>query len=381
MRSMKWILCSLVAGAAACGGGKSDPGTPVTGAESVCAGTPVACGLMSAAQCLSATGCAPGACTGAAASCEGITTTTECLLQQGCTPNGSGGACAGAALSCLAFSTDPECRGQKGCSWQEGCSGRAAACGSLNTKACLAQPGCHIDTSSATDGGAAADGGAPTPGNCEDAGVPIQLMIDDMEDQTSGISSSEAYGGWYVFDDETVGGHLSPAPSTPFTMAPIPGGRCASEYAMRLSGTGFTQWGAGMGFDFGYGGPAVNGQVVKIPVDARVYSGVRFWARVGQATSTRAGFSIAAGSCPPADAGDDAGAARAPSDCALTYAKNLVLTTDWVRYDFGFDQLLSNPDRLSIPRDQIYSMGFTVPGGVTFDLWIDDISWIPAEPR
>jgi hypothetical protein len=216
-------------------------------------------------------------------------------------------------------------------------------------------------------------------GNCEDAGVPTQIVIDDMEDQTQGISGSDAYGGWYVFDDETTDGHMTPAPNTPFTMEPIPGGRCASEYAMRLSGTGFSQWGAGMGFDFGYGG-AVNGHVTKIPVDARVYSGVRFWARVGQATTTQASFSILAGTCPPADGGDDASATRDPSDCALTYPKKLVLTTDWVRYDIGFDELLSNPDRLPIPRDQIYSMGFTVPATTTFDLWIDDISWIPAPP-
>jgi hypothetical protein len=31
-------------------------------------------------------------------------------------------------------------------------------------------------------------------------------------------------------------------------------------------------------------------------------------------------------------------------------------------------------------RDQIYSVGFLVPVGATFDVWIDDISWIPAEP-
>ena len=88
--------------------------------------------------------------------------------------------------------------------------------------------------------------------------MPAQLVIDDMEDQTQGISGSDSYGGWYVYDDETVGAHMTPPPSTPFTMEPIPGGRCASEYAMRLSGTGFSDWGAGMGFDFGYGSSTVN---------------------------------------------------------------------------------------------------------------------------
>jgi hypothetical protein len=252
-------------------------------------------------------------------------------------------------------------------------------CESLNATACAAQPGCHV--AAASDGGSAPESGVPPASDCADAGVPAQLVIDDMEDQTSGISSSTAYGGWYVYDDQTTGAHMTPSPGAPFTMEPIPGGRCASEYAMRLSGTGFSQWGAGMGFDFGYGATTIGGAVVKIPVDARAYAGVRFWARVGQATTTHASFSIAAGSCPPPGAGDDAGAdgaTSAPSDCTLPYGKDLTLTTDWVRVDIPFDQLLSNPGRLPIPRDQIYSFEFTVPPSVTFDLWIDDITWIPG---
>jgi hypothetical protein len=379
----KWILCSLVAGAsaAACGDGKGGSGT---NAETACVGTPVACGLLSASTCALAAGCATGACNGTVASCAGFTTDTECLLQQGCAPNGSS-ACGGIALACPALSTDSECRAQRGCSWQAGCSGHAAACEALNATACVAQPGCHLGTSSATDGGTAPDTSAPPPRDCEDAGVPTQLLIDDMEDQTPGIVSSVAYGTWYVYNDQTVGGHMTPAPGMPFTMEPIPGGRCASEYAMRMSGTGLSQWGAGMGFDFGYGGTNASGQVLRIPVDARAYAGVRLWARVGQATTTRATFSISAGTCPPpdggpggGDAGDDGSATRAPSDCTLGYAKSLVLTTDWVRYDLAFDEFLSNPGRLSIPRDQIYSFQFLVAPSTTFDLWIDDISWLPA---
>jgi hypothetical protein len=331
------------------------------------------------------------------ASCAGFTTETECLLQQGCAPNGSS-ACGGVALSCPALSTDSECRAQRGCAWQEGCSGRAAACEALNATACAAQPGCHLGTTSTTDGGTSPDTSSPPARNCEDAGVPTQLLIDDMEDQTPDIVGSVAYGSWYVYNDQTVGSHVTPAAGVPFTMEPIPGGRCASEYAMRMSGTGLSQWGAGMGFDFGYGDTNASGQVVRIPVDARAYAGVRLWARVGQATTTRATFSISAGTCPPPDAspsggadagqdggqdggddgGDDGSAPRAPSDCELGYAKSLVLTTEWARYDLTFDQFLSNPGRLGIPRDQIYSFQFLVPPSTTFDLWIDDISWLPA---
>jgi hypothetical protein len=379
----KWIPGVVVAIAigAACGDGRSKSGSPTT-AELSCAGTPTACGLLSASQCTSAPGCAPGACSGTATACDGFTSGTECLLQQGCTPNGNGGACSGAARACLAFSVDSECRGQRGCAWQPGCSGRAATCASLNASSCLSQPGCHLaaaSTDAATDG-ASQDGSSPGR-NCEDAGVPVQFIVDDMEDQTQAILGSDAYGSWYVYGDDTIGAHMTPAPNTAFSMEPIPGGRCASEYAMRMSGTGFTTWGAGMGFDFGYGGTTDGGAVVKIPVDAHAYSGVRFWARVGEATTKNATFSILAGNCPVADGGADAGAVRAPSDCALSFQKPLTLTNDWVRYDITFDDLLSNPGRLPIARDQIYSFGFLVSAGMTFDLWIDDISWIPSAPE
>jgi hypothetical protein len=376
-RRAKWILCWLLTGAsaAACGGGgKGGSGTT---AETACVGTPVVCGLLSASQCAAAAGCATGACDGTAAACDGFTTSTECLLQQGCAPNANN-PCGGVALSCLALPSDSECRAQRGCSWQQGCYGRAAACEALNATACAAQPGCHLGTSATNDAGTTPDTTSPPGRDCEDAGVPAQLLIDDMEDQTQSIVSSLAYGSWYVYNDATVGSHMTPAPNTPFTMEAIPGGRCASEYAMRMSGTGLSQWGAGMGFDFGYGNTTVNGQVEKIPVDARAYVGVRLWARVGQATTTHATLSISAGSCPPGDGGQDGGDARLPSDCELSYAKSLVLTTDWVRYDLPFDQFLSNPGRLSIPRDQIFSFQFLVPASTTFDLWIDDISWIPA---
>ena len=384
------LTLALATGVAACGGGTGNPGHPTSVTGSVCAGTPAACGLLSAAACVSTSGCSPGACSGTAAACEGFAPGTECLLQQGCTPTGSGGTCSGLPLSCLALSSDPECRAQLGCAWQVGCSGRATACELLNLSACQAQPGCHI--AAAGDGGtgdAAAETGPPAR-DCPDAGIPTALIIDDMEDQTPAILGSDLYGGWYVYDDMTTSAHMTPAPNAPFTMAPIPGGRCASEYAMRLSGTGFTMWGAGMGFDFGYGGTAANGHVIKVPaLNAAKSSGFRFWARVGQATTTRVGLSVGAGSCPPdaaGDGGDDGGSAtpdagglaRAPNDCALNFPKNLSLTNDWALYDINFDDLVSDPGRMPIPRDQIYSIQFLIPAATTFDVWIDDMSWIPA---
>src|SRR5215471_973698 len=299
-RSIRGSCLLLMTGVASCGGSTSSVGDS-TGSAMVCAGTPVACGLLSAEACGVAQGCAPGACTGTASPCDSLATSTECILQTGCAPNGGGGACAGTALACLAFSTSTDCAAQRGCSWQAGCAGRATACEALNATACIVQPGCHLAQPS---GDAGAMPGNPMPGAeggsqlCEDGPIPRALLIDDMEDKTQGIAGSDAYGSWYVYNDGSSSGHQTPAPVTEFEMELIPGGRCASEYAMRMSGTGFSIWGAGMGFDLGYGN-LPDGSFGKIPVDARGYSGVRFWARVGEATGNRALFSLVAGGCAP----------------------------------------------------------------------------------
>ena len=57
-------------------------------------------------------------------------------------------------------------------------------------------------------------------------------------------------GGWYAYNDMTPSGMQSPAPTltASITPSPIPGGRCGnSQVAMRVTGSGFTTWGAGIG--------------------------------------------------------------------------------------------------------------------------------------
>jgi hypothetical protein len=117
--------------------------------------------------------------------------------------------------------------------------------------------------------------------------APAAEIIDDMEDQTPGLSSSSAYATWYTYHDTTAGGHMTPEPNTPFQMAKIPGGRCASEYAMRASGSGFNDWGSGFGFDFGYGPQMPDGGTTILPVDGTPYDGIRFWARIGEGTTAK----------------------------------------------------------------------------------------------
>ena len=71
-------------------------------------------------------------------------------------------------------------------------------------------------------------------------------LVDDLEDGDDAIlDDGGRRGGWYTFNDETDG--TQSPPGTGFV--PSPGGAGDSAYAAGTSGGGFTEWGAGMGFD------------------------------------------------------------------------------------------------------------------------------------
>src|SRR5688572_12431537 len=104
--------------------------------------------------------------------------------------------------------------------------------------------------------------------------IDPQLLIHDMKDgdgllATVGIRN----GGWWISSDGTA------TTTPPAEQAPpaerILGGRCQSEYAMRVSGTGFRGWGAVMSATFRFTDDIT-------PYDASLYRGVTFWARVGE---------------------------------------------------------------------------------------------------
>jgi len=109
--------------------------------------------------------------------------------------------------------------------------------------------------------------GTPPP-PCYD---PTGLLIDDMEDGTSDICKlGGRQGNWYTVGDGTSS-MLDPAGGSSFTPTMIDGGRGTSHYAARLTGSGFTGWGALMGF------PLDTVGLDNEPYDARNADGIDFW--------------------------------------------------------------------------------------------------------
>ena len=129
--------------------------------------------------------------------------------------------------------------------------------------------------------GAGGGGGAPAAAalGCNDPEPGVLELIDDMEDGDNIILyRGGRMGVWYTYHDKTSG-TLSPDEGTAVTMESIPGGRCAlSKHAIRVTGSGFSDWGAGFGFDFRYD-TSVSQQTAY---DVSAYKGITFWARIGE---------------------------------------------------------------------------------------------------
>ena len=137
-------------------------------------------------------------------------------------------------------------------------------------------------------GGAGAPGDAGLEGDTGSDAEPEEIcpaeaivvdptaIIDDLEDGNGFIAEvGDRNGGWWISSDGTADGTIEP----PADAAPAPerilGGHCGSEYAIRVTGQGFTDWGAVVSLGFRYTSE-------QEPIDASEFSGFQFWARVGE---------------------------------------------------------------------------------------------------
>src|SRR3569623_2349179 len=137
-----------------------------------------------------------------------------------------------------------------------------------------------VDTGVSSAGGA---GGAPSTAalaaGCGDPAPGALDYLDDMEDGAARILGRDGrVGQWYTYHDATEG-TLHPDQGTTPVMESIPGQRCGtSATAMRVTGSGFSDIGAGFGFALRSGTGAA-GAAVELPYDASRFRGFAFWGR------------------------------------------------------------------------------------------------------
>ncbi len=150
--------------------------------------------------------------------------------------------------------------------------------------------------------------------------------------------------------------------------------RCSSLYAMHFSGSGYTNWGVVANAPF-----VLQSGTNKF-YDGTVYTGIRFFAKA--AVKTRMTVSIGdkytVGAGNYCNVATDAGAGR----CGDHFSMGVDLLPDWQMYTVRFDQLKQGgwgvPQSPNLRPDQAFLWGMQISFGrnVTFDAWIDDISFV-----
>jgi len=199
--------------------------------------------------------------------------------------------------------------------------------------------------------------------------VDPTLLIDDMEDADATIAPvGGRNGAWWLATDMT-GGSTTPAGDQETPPERIAGGRCGSKYAIRITGEGFTEWGAALVLDFRFdSGP--------LPIDASAYRGVMFWARVGETNTSplRAQFQDAntyaeGGVCNPDP--------EAADGCFNGWGSAVVpIDTEWHLYKLEFSRMAQRDFGLrtdALDLSNLYAIEFGVIQDTVFDFSIDDI--------
>lgn len=182
--------------------------------------------------------------------------------------------------------------------------------------------------------------------------------LDDFDDGNLFLRPLEQrVGTWYSFTDETTG------------CAKLSVEKGNSSPALHFTGGGFSNWGAGFGISLAWS-IAQNGMCTY---DLSAYAGVRFRAR-GNATvrmnvaSRASAFQSAGGDCPDSEG------------CFDQQGRNFGLSTDFQDFEISFCSLGQRGFGAPLgplDRTQATNLNFLVQSTSNFDVWLDDIEFVP----
>ena len=212
----------------------------------------------------------------------------------------------------------------------------------------------------------AACGSSKSTGGCADP-----LMIDDMEDGDRFICNAGGrHGEWFVRDDGTS---TSISPRGEFTQSLIPGGRGTSRYAAHMTGFGFTDSGAAMGFALV--GDAATAQLY----DASATGGIKF----SMKSNVAVGVAFLIPDTIPAQRASGACVDDAMIwNCDNPFMFVIPPSREWTEYEIPYAALAqqsifgpqgSRKGSASWNPSQLVNIEFGVYPGQTFDVWVDDV--------
>jgi hypothetical protein len=234
-----------------------------------------------------------------------------------------------------------------------------------------------------TAGSTTTDAGADTaacvikPSVCDSNTDPIEpaTIISDFESGSDLLPSRDGrMGAWWTAGDKTIGAVISPQGAA--RPEPIPGGRCGSQKALHVTGSGFTDWGATLGAAVNYG-PNDAGVPEERPWDGSAYKGLTFWAKIGDTSTNSVRLAVSDQYARP-EAGLCVVDGPVGKGCYDTFGTDLPnLDTTWRKYKVSFasmEQRGFGVPSPSLDTKQIYQIEFAMLPGAIFDFWLDDLT-------
>ena len=186
-------------------------------------------------------------------------------------------------------------------------------------------------------------------------------LIEDFEQDDSWVLKADGRkGSWVTFDDGT--GTQSPPSRSALLPSRIPGGRGSSKRALHLTGSHFTKWGVTFGAEL----------ADAACYDASAYAGIELWAK--GPGEIRVGLQMI-------DVQDVKYGGLCASDCYDTHRKIIPLTAGFKKYTVRWEDLqqlfVAGPPVAFDPRRVRFLEFGVAPESTPFDLWVDDVSFIP----
>ena len=233
-------------------------------------------------------------------------------------------------------------------------------------------------------GTAGMSGMAGQMSSCPDPSEAIDptATIDDMEDKNAFVTEvAGRSGGWWTAGDETTGASMVPV-QTELTgdlalPEPLSEPRCGSHYAMHVTGQGFNDWGAVLGMGFAFG-TREDGELGSIAYDASAYTGIEFYARIGDTSVAEVRYQVSDSNTDP-DGGLCSVERGSRDECYDSFGVALPqLDTTWHHYKLPFAGLSQRDYGYTadaLVTTAVYDLTFNFPASSVFDFWVDDLKF------
>ncbi len=218
-------------------------------------------------------------------------------------------------------------------------------------------------------GGLAGCAGGGSGGDDDDEPPGPSELIDDLEDGDDAIDEAGGrMGGWYTFNDASTTGSQIP-PASGFT--PTTGGAGGSAFSASTSGTGFTVWGAGMGFDLN--NPAAVGLTgPRAAYDASRFASIGFKAR----GNVPFRVSLEVTGVTPSDRGGTCTPSTVEGEeCDDLHGTMIDPTSEWQHYVVRFEQIRQGGWGRAVPfaATDVTAVLFQADKDLSFDVAVDDV--------